>query len=1102
MDRPFALAGFLADLRHQGLPLGVREHLAVNRLLARFDAADLETLRSALSCLLARNETEARLVRETFERHFVRGPAEEEEERTSPPSWTERIALRLRALRARFQFRWVAWMAGAIVVAALAGLAVRHFAPPSSSKIQEKPPAVDPKKSDLPVPDLNFPTPPPAVDPTRAALAAVAAAVLAFLALYLPRTRGEAERRGRSLWGEMASGLPGPRDYELRVELPVPLVRAADLDDVAAVLGRRVSRSARGSQLDVERTLERTLRAGLAPQIVLRAPRAVTPTVVLEDVSESMRPHRTLVRETLDGLGARGVSLDRWRFDTSAARVWRAADRVSISLKQLVRLRSEGALLVVSDGLGVIDGATLRMAPWVDLLLGWRARAWVHPVPDRAYWHAALRRVPCEVRPMTGGGLLAAARDLSRADFPAMVAPGFEGPAERPVVPLDVERMRWLLTLAPRRDPDLAELLRLRFCPNVPRSAVAEALRAPPRAEPPAVGPSADEVHAFLLEVLDGSRPPAGTMAFERWRLDRALQSIALDAVRETGFAELADLARGPLAASVEDRLAQMGVPGAPGAHRFERQSIAPGADRALARSVLRPIARRARRDGLTGSGRSGAGSHRWTLPVLGEYVACAVTAVLALSGASKMGPLVVNRVPATLWAYDLQVSQDAKGAAPTLRLTRRSGVPDDPSVAPDDVELQRAGKSLRPLRLDGRGIATYSPRPGERGAYFHAEARLPGGTVAMSQLVAVPAPGVPPIVVPRLIGRTILVARKVAVEAGLRLGQITRRDPGKADIPASPGPTDVIVRQVPAPGASAERGTPVDVVVDAPPQNPPKVVPDVRGLLLPEARRVLSQAGIRVGQVVRVPLTDQTKGAPQPGMVLAQRPAPGSSLTEGSTVSLEVQGDVAPPEPVTVPRLTGLTIAQAEKTLAGYRLKLGRVMWRGGSENQQNPAGPGPADGVVVDQKPTAGTRVEKGTAVDLVAGPAPNKTSDFVIVPNLIGMTLSNARAALVRSELRLGTVTRSEGTSGAAAPPAAPIEIVVDQKPRSGMRVPRGSAVDVVIRVGPPVTKGSPPRSSADRVPEERPGPVAARKTDGSITQIRLGRFSGISVIDSPA
>ena len=71
---PFA--DLLAALGERGLPIGMREHLAVARLAGRWEETDVRSLRSALAAVLSRSVEDAGIVHETFDRLYA--PDEED----------------------------------------------------------------------------------------------------------------------------------------------------------------------------------------------------------------------------------------------------------------------------------------------------------------------------------------------------------------------------------------------------------------------------------------------------------------------------------------------------------------------------------------------------------------------------------------------------------------------------------------------------------------------------------------------------------------------------------------------------------------------------------------------------------------------------------------------------------------------------------------------------------------------------------------------------------------------------------------------------------------------------------------------------------------
>ncbi|MEO8511082.1 MAG: Stk1 family PASTA domain-containing Ser/Thr kinase [Chloroflexota bacterium] len=121
--------------------------------------------------------------------------------------------------------------------------------------------------------------------------------------------------------------------------------------------------------------------------------------------------------------------------------------------------------------------------------------------------------------------------------------------------------------------------------------------------------------------------------------------------------------------------------------------------------------------------------------------------------------------------------------------------------------------------------------------------------------------------------------------------------------------------------------------------------------------------------------------------------------------------------------------------------------------------------DGDVISTDPVAGQAVERGDSVTvLVSGGA-----EQVRVPGMIGQTRDEARQTLERERLALGNV--SEEPSGATA------GTVIRTTPTAGTDVDAGSAVELVLSLGPtPSPTPSPtPEPTPTPTPEPTPPPV---------------------------
>ncbi len=235
-------------------------------------------------------------------------------------------------------------------------------------------------------------------------------------------------------------------------------------------------------------------------------------------------------------------------------------------------------------------------------------------------------------------------------------------------------------------------------------------------------------------------------------------------------------------------------------------------------------------------------------------------------------------------------------------------------------------------------------------------------------------------------------------------------------------------------------------------------VVPDFRGRALPEAQALASQLRLQI-----VVGGQQYSDRYPPNTVADQDPPPGQRVREGRWITVITSQGA---EVVVVPDVTRRTLTEATLILEQARLRVGRVQE---DFDDQAPRG------TVVSQEPAPGTSAQRGAEVQLVVSRGP----ELVTVPELVGLTLEEARAVLHRVGLaldRVGYVPRPDMEPGRVA----------EQQPAPGERVRRTQrmAVRIAVRPAPaPTQPGPAPPSPAQAAPQPTPElapPPAVRAT----------------------
>jgi eukaryotic-like serine/threonine-protein kinase len=135
-------------------------------------------------------------------------------------------------------------------------------------------------------------------------------------------------------------------------------------------------------------------------------------------------------------------------------------------------------------------------------------------------------------------------------------------------------------------------------------------------------------------------------------------------------------------------------------------------------------------------------------------------------------------------------------------------------------------------------------------------------------------------VAVPSTVGRRLAAAQRALQDAGFTV---------VVAYVASARPAGIVLRQTPAGGTSARRGSSVALDVSQGPAQTTRAIPDVVGLPRADAVAELRDAGFRV-QVFTEPTPDEAED----GLVVRQEPGAGRRAARGSAVTLYV-GDFSP---------------------------------------------------------------------------------------------------------------------------------------------------------------------------------------------------------------
>lgn len=209
-----------------------------------------------------------------------------------------------------------------------------------------------------------------------------------------------------------------------------------------------------------------------------------------------------------------------------------------------------------------------------------------------------------------------------------------------------------------------------------------------------------------------------------------------------------------------------------------------------------------------------------------------------------------------------------------------------------------------------------------------------------------------PEVKVPKVVGMTEQEAVRVLKDADL--------SPIVSDTTFDENfPKGSVIVQKPMNGDNVKTGRRVYVFISG--GEPLVSVPILKGRSIKEAKLSLERVGLKVGQVNELPSENPKY------VIFDQQYAAGTSIRKGESVGVSVSIGVIAEGEIDVPDLIGKSLAEAEKLLAVDSLKVGKVNYQNSFSLLPN---------TILDQYPSKGNKVNKGTVVDLFVTKTGNET------------------------------------------------------------------------------------------------------------------------------
>jgi serine/threonine-protein kinase len=200
---------------------------------------------------------------------------------------------------------------------------------------------------------------------------------------------------------------------------------------------------------------------------------------------------------------------------------------------------------------------------------------------------------------------------------------------------------------------------------------------------------------------------------------------------------------------------------------------------------------------------------------------------------------------------------------------------------------------------------------------------------------------------------------------------------------------------------------------------------PELIGKTQEEAEVIAKNLGVKIKKI-----GDEYNSAVEKNKISSQNYNPGDDLYKGDVINIKMSLGVAQ---ISMPDVVNKDLSDAYDLMKDYFFDVDEI-YEYSSRVPNN---------VVIKQKPIAGEIVDENSKVILYI--SRGQEIKNVIVPNVIGLSESEAKNKLQAENLIVGTITKSESNK-------YPVGIVLKQTVSAGKEVQTGTVVSFVISSGP--------------------------------------------------
>lgn len=233
--------------------------------------------------------------------------------------------------------------------------------------------------------------------------------------------------------------------------------------------------------------------------------------------------------------------------------------------------------------------------------------------------------------------------------------------------------------------------------------------------------------------------------------------------------------------------------------------------------------------------------------------------------------------------------------------------------------------------------------------------------------------------------------------------------------------------------------------------------VPSVTGMQIVDAVDALQEKGL-------LAKVDKVDSAMPADTVVSQNLQEGEKVARGKVVLLRVSkgGAIQP-----IPDVRGMKFEEGVRKLSEAGFKVNKI--------KRVPDALKPA-GIIIAQNPSSPQQVSSSCMVGLLVSSGANGESPFVVIPELRGSDRTSAVEMLEQLGLRLGQTAEAPSS-------AVPEGSVLGSRPKSGTKVPAGSAVNLTFARKPlesELAEDTPPQQDNDKERAESVRRIVVKET----------------------